>query len=99
MRTALLLTACALACSHSMLPGTQIADTPQNRAVLDVFSKYRDALEARDAGGIYALAAPTYYDAGDPSHSLAPTDHAGLQKKLAGDFARVTGIKLEATIK
>ena len=101
MRTATLLlaTAALLACSHATLPGTQIPDSPQNRAVLDAFSKYRDALEARDATGLLALAAPDYADAGDASHGVSPTDYASLQRKLQTDFGRVNGIKLEATIK
>ncbi|MCA1828207.1 MAG: nuclear transport factor 2 family protein [Myxococcales bacterium] len=89
----------ATACSHATLPGTNIPDSPQNRAVLDVFAKYRDALEARDPSALFALAAPTYYDAGDPTHSLAPTDYGSLQKKLQTDFGKVNGIKLEATVK
>lgn len=101
MRTATLLlaTASLLACSHATLPGTQIPDSPENRAVLDVFSKYRNALESRDATSLLALAAPTYSDIGDAAHSLGPTDYANLQQKLQTDFARVNGIKLEATIK
>ncbi len=93
------LAACLLACSHNTLPGTQIPDTAQNREVLDTFARYRDLLEARDATGLLGMAAPTYYDAGDPSHSVGPTDYASLQQKLKTDFAKVTGIKLEATIR
>ena len=100
MRTAALLaTACLLACSHATIPGTQIPDSPQNRAVLDVFSKYRDALEQRDATAILSLAAPSYADNGDPAHGVGPSDYASLQQKLQTDFAKVAGIKLEATVK
>jgi hypothetical protein len=95
----LLATACLFACSHNTLPGTEIPDNPQNRAVLDVFSKYRDALEARDATSLLELTAPGYADQGDPSRGIGPTDRASLEKKLQTDFAKVTGIKLEATIK
>ena len=101
MRTALLLATAAalLACSHATLPGTEIPDSPQNRELLDAFSKYRNALESRDATSLLDLAAPTYADAGDPSHGIGPTDYASLQRKLQTDFTRVTGLKLEATIK
>lgn len=97
--TLLLATASLLACSHATLPGTEIPDSPQNRAVLDVFAKYRNALEARDATSLLALAAPAYADTGDASHGIGPTNYASLQQKLQTDFARVNGIKLEATIK
>ena len=101
MRTAILMvaTAALLACSHNTLPGTEIPDNPQNRALLDTFSKYRNALEARDATSLLGLAAPGYSDVGDPSHGIGPTDFGSLQQKLQTDFARVTGIKLEATVK
>ena len=89
----------ATACSHNLIPGSNIPDNAQTRAVLDTFSRYREALEARDPSAMLALAAPSYYDTGDPSHQLPPIDYAGLQKKLAGDFAKVTGIRLEATVK
>jgi hypothetical protein len=98
MRKVLLLSL-TLACSHALIAGTQIPDSPDNHAVLDTFGKYREALEARDPSALLALAAPGYSDAGDAAHGLAPTDYASLQKKLAGDFAKVNGIKLEATIK
>src|SRR5437660_1683147 len=62
----------AAACSsHATLPGTNIRDTPQNRAVLDVFGRYKQALEARDAGAIVALTTPDYSDPGDPARALA----------------------------
>ena len=99
MRIALLAFACLLACSPKMLPGTQIPDNPANREVLDTFSRYRDRLEALDASGLIGMAAPTYYDAGDPGRSIGPTDYVALQQKIKTDFSRVKGIKLEATIR
>ena len=89
----------AAACSHATLPGTNIPDSPENRAVLDVFGKYREALESRDASGLLALAATTYYDQGDQSHQIGPTDYNRLKTRLASDFKDVNGIRLEATIK
>ena len=96
---ALFLTACLLACAHSTISGTNIADTSENRSVLETFSHYRDALEARDPSALFGLAAPSYSDKGDPAHRLGPTDYASLRDKLQQDLAKVTGIKLEATIK
>ena len=89
----------AAACSHATLPGTNIRDTPQNRAVLDVFGRYKHALEARDPNAILALATPDYTDPGDPARGIGPTDHAALQEKLKSDLSRITGLRLEATIK
>jgi hypothetical protein len=95
----LALCAALLACSHARIQGTNIDDTPTNRAVVEVFAKYRQALEARDPTTLLSLAAPTYADSGDPGRGVGPTDFAGLQKKLQTDFDKVTGLKLEATVK
>ena len=99
MRTTALVLAALAACSHAQVPGTSIDDTPTNRAIIDVFTKYHQALEARDPTAILALAAPEYADPGDPSHGIGPTDLASLQTKLQSDFSKVTGLKLEATVK
>ena len=99
MRLALLACLAAVACSHATLPGTNIRDTRENRDVLNLFSRYKQALEARDATAILALAAPDYADTGDPARGVSPMDYGTLQQKLKTDFAKVTGVRLEATIK
>lgn len=99
MRIATALLVALAACSHAQIAGTNIDDTPTNRAIIEVFTSYRRALEARDPTAILSLAAPTYADPGDPGRGLGPTDYASLQKKLQTDFDKVTGIKLEATVK
>jgi hypothetical protein len=99
MRFALLACLAAAACSHATLPGTNIRDTPENRDVLSVFGRYKQALEARDPTAILALTAPGYTDPGDPARGVNPIEFASLQEKLRTDFAKVTGVRLEATIK
>src|SRR5467141_1622917 len=99
MRLALLACLAAVACSHATLPGTNIRDTPENRDVLNLFGRYKQALEARDATAILAMAAPSYTDTGDPARGVSPMDYGTLQQKLKTDFAKVTGVRLEATIK
>ena len=94
--------ACSLAlsaCSHSKIAGTSIDDSPTTRAILDVFNKYRQALEARDASGLLALAAPSYSDPGDATHGVGPTEYSALSEKLKKDFDHITGVRLEATVK
>jgi len=93
--------ACLLAgaCSHPTIPGTSIRDNAQTRAILDVFNRYKVALEARDVPALIALATPDYSDPGDPTHGIGPVDHAGLQDRLKTDLAKVTGLRLEATLR
>jgi hypothetical protein len=89
----------AAACSHNTLPGTNIPDNPQTRSVLYTFGRYKNALEARDASAILALTAATYSDHGDPARGVPPADYSTVEQKLRTDFAKVTGIRLEATLK
>jgi hypothetical protein len=100
MKTAALaLLALAAACSHATLPGTNIPANDETRAVLQTFTKYHDALEARDPAAILALTAPSYYDPGDSTRGIGPTDYQALEQKLGRDFQKVNGLKLEATLK
>src|SRR3954468_20191864 len=63
------------ACSHNTIPGTQIRDAPDNRAILDVLAAYKAAMEARDSDALLALAAPTYFDRGDPNRTTTTGPH------------------------
>lgn len=94
--TLVLVAAALAACSHRTIGGTNIPDNRETREVLDTFSKFKNAFEARDSRALLALVAPTYYDAADPSH---PVDYDTLKKKLPHDFDNVPGVKLEVTIK
>jgi hypothetical protein len=49
------------------IPGTNVGDTRENRAILEVCEKYRHALEDRDAETLLSLASPQYFeDSGTP---------------------------------
>jgi hypothetical protein len=82
-----------------MIPGTNIPDEPQTRDVLHVFVRYRRALEARDANALLRLAAPDYYDPGDNSDGEGPTDYETLKTKLPQGLEKLSGLKLEATVR
>jgi hypothetical protein len=100
MRPAVALACLTLAaCSHATIPGTNIQDTSQNRAILDLFGRYKQALESRNPTAILALATPDYADPGDPSRGIGPTDHRGFQERLKSELSKVTGLRLEATVK
>ena len=89
----------ALACSHRVIPGTNIPDEPQTRAVLNVFVRYKRALEARDASALLQLAAPEYSDSSNTSVGEGPTDYETLKTKLPQAFEKLSGLKLEATVR
>lgn len=95
---ALLALATLAACAPSTLPGTTIPDTPETRAVLEVLSRYKSAFEALDAGGIIALAAPTYLDR-EGLRGAPPRDLAALKAKLPDELKRLKGVKMDVTVK
>ena len=89
LRSLLLASALLLsACSPTLIPGTPVRDTKDNREILDVFRRYREAFEARDAAAIAALASPRYLDARD-GISLET-----LKTEMAQLFERVKDARL-----
>jgi hypothetical protein len=81
------------------IPGTEIDDNKDTRAIIDVIEKYRSASERRDPDGILALVSTTYFDdAGtpDPKDDL---DYERLRQALGDDFRRLNAVKLELAVK
>lgn len=94
-----LLALAALACTPRRIPGTEVRDTADNRAIYEVVKSYREALEKKDANAILALVAPDYFDnAGtpDPSDDL---DRAKLEQTLPQDLQRTEGLKVDFTVR
>jgi hypothetical protein len=92
---ALLLAACA---THR-IPGTEIDDTEDNRAVMAVVQAYSDALQRRDAAAILALASPEYFDnagTADPGDDL---DFARLEQTLPADLGRLESLRVEIQVR
>jgi len=89
------------ACSHNTIPGTQIRDAPENRAILDVLAAYKAAMEARDANALLALAAPSYFDRGDPTRTstTGPLDYGTLRREIPEDFKDVKSVHLDITVR
>jgi len=90
MRIAPLLALAALAaCSHNTIPGTNVRDDPH----------YKEAMEARDANALISLAAPGYFDKGDPARPGDAHDLEGLRKSVPRDFKGVRALKLDIDIR
>ena len=85
-------------CSPSLIPGTRVADRPDNRAVLEVLGRYKQSAEALDMPAVLALASPAYFDR-TSARGAAPVDYAGLQRALSEKFGRVKALKMDITVK
>jgi hypothetical protein len=100
LRTALLaLLALAAGCKPSLLPGTEIPETKDTRAVYEVLAAYRTALQNRDPKAVLALVAPSYFDNGGTPEPADDLDRAGLEASLQKDLPRTEGERLEFTIR
>lgn len=86
-------------CAKRYIAGTQIEDTEENHAIIEVMKQYRSAMEGRDADAIVALASPSFHDAGgtsDPDDDIA---FRNLESALKQRFARIDNLNLVLDIR
>jgi len=89
---------CALllaACSHATIANTPIEDNKENRSVLDILSRYKQAVEAKDIDAILTLVSPDYMDVAMPGRARDAKDYAALKTALKEQFDRTRSIRLE----
>ena len=99
-RLALLLAlVAAAACTKHVLPGTDIQDTPEKRAIYTVIDAYVKAVNARDAGAVLGHVAPDYFDDAGTPEPNDDLDRAGLEKALAEAFGSLDAEKLAVAIR
>jgi len=102
MKTPLSLSLCLtllVACGARRIPGTEIEDNDDTRAILKVMEQYRAALEARDAQGVLKLLSDSFKDEGGSSKMEDRMDLATLQKKLPSELAKVEDVKLDLSVR
>ena len=88
-----------LACGARRIPGTDIEDNDDTRAILQVMEQYRVAIEARDAQGVLRLVSPSFRDDGGTSRPEDRVDYADLQKRLPVELAKLDDVKLDLTVR
>ena len=86
-------------CGAKRIPGTDLEDTGDTRAIIDLMARYNAALEARDANGILALVDPSFYDNAGTLIPDDDLDYAKLQTVLPQRLARLSDIALRLDIK
>ena len=94
---ALLLLAAAAACAKK-IPGTEIDDTRDNRAVVEVIDAYRKAFEARDAAAALKLISADYFDDAGTAEASDDLDRDQLAKALPETLAHLPAVKLELAV-
>lgn len=96
--TALLL-AIAAGCSARRIPGTEIPDNPDTRAIVGVIDSYRRAAERLDSGAVLALVSQKYFDDAGTPDPADDIDYPQLQKRIAEDYKNVTALRLDIAVK
>jgi len=98
-----LLLACATlliaACTPRNIPGTQIPDTEDSRAILNVMERYRSAIEARDAKAIQQLVSKSFRDNGGTEDPQDDLTYDNLPQALPGLFSRLDAPRVDLDIR
>ncbi len=87
------------ACAARRIPGTEIEDTDDARAILQIMERYRAAFEARDADGVIKLCSESFKDDGGSLRRQDRVDYATLKKVLPGEFAMMDEVRLDLNIR
>lgn len=103
MRTPLLISSLILlalsACAARRIPGTEIEDTDDTRAILQVMERYRAAVEARDANAVINLCSESFRDDAGSAKGEDRIDYATLKKKLPVHFATLDDVRLDLNVR
>ncbi|WP_224369301.1 YybH family protein [Hyalangium versicolor] len=89
----------ATGCATKRIPGTEIADNDDSRAILAIMERYRAALEAKDAKAIQSLVSEDFKeDAGTESPDDDLT-YANLPEHMNALFQRVERPKVDLSVR
>lgn len=96
---AVLLALVLTGCTPRKIPGTDLDDTTETRAVIDVLQKYREAVEKKNIDAITKLADESFRDDGGTSSPDDDLDFASLNNKLTARLSKVADLKLDVTVR
>ena len=88
-----------LACAPRRIPGTDIRDTPETRAVVQAIDAYRQAAERRDPSAVLALVSPRYFDTAGTPDPADDVDYELLKKRLTADYKQITALRLQLGVR
>lgn len=89
----------AAACAPRRIPGTELPDNEDTRAILAIMERYRTSLEARDAKAIQALVAEDFREDGGTESPEDDLTYANLPAHLSNLFQRLDNPKVELSVR
>lgn len=90
--------AACLACAPRVLPGTEVKDTPETRAIATLLETYRQAMERRDPQAVLELAAPAYFDNSGTPEPNDDVDRVGLATRL-DELSKITDLRFQLALR
>lgn len=94
-----LLLSAALGCAAHKIPGTDIDETADTNAIIEVIGKYNTAVDAQDAAGILALVDKSFYDDAGTLTPEDDLDYATLKTKLPVMLQKFQDVRVRITVK
>lgn len=95
----LLAVSTVVGCAGRRIPGTDIPDNADTRAIVTVIDAYRRAAEHRDADGVLALVSQKYFDDAGTPDPADDIDYQQLKKRIGDDFKNVAALRLDIAVK
>ncbi len=89
----------ALGCAAHKIPGTDIDETSDATAIIEVVGKYNTAIDAQDAAGILALVDTSFYDDAGTLTPEDDLDYAALKTKLPVMLLKFQDVRVKITVK
>ncbi|MFN0062469.1 MAG: DUF4440 domain-containing protein [Myxococcaceae bacterium] len=86
-------------CLPRRIPGTDLDDTPDVRAIMTVMELYRSALEAQDAKALVDLADPSFQDDAGTPNVADDLDFKALQNVLPQRLSKLADVKLDLDVR
>lgn len=90
--------ALSASCKPDLIPGTNVEDTSENRAVIDFLGKYRRAVVERSPDAVVGLTTADYFEDNGTIEQDDDYGRARLKDKLKADFDRTKEIQLEIVV-
>ncbi len=82
-------------CATTYIPNTNVADTTENRKVIEFCEGYRHAMEEKDSVKLLGMISPRYHGRRVGLFSDDDTDFGVLKGLLEERFAQTNGIRYE----
>ena len=82
-----------LGCGSKRIPGTEILDTPENWAVLNVVEEYQKAMESKDKTRILNLVSKNYFEKSKINKNKQ-LDYNLLENLLVKQFENIEAVRL-----